>query len=57
MRFLWHFLESGSQVFLEIEYDDSLRQCLTSSKGKTHENFFLPLSQFLFISFPLNCIP
>ena len=57
MRFLWHFLESGSQVFLEIEYDDSLRQCLTSSKGKTHEKIFLPLSQFLFISFPLNGIP
>ena len=29
--------EFGSYVFLEIAYDDSLRQCLTSSRGKIHE--------------------
>ena len=32
MRFFCHFLEFGSEVFLEIAYDDSLRQCLTSSR-------------------------
>ena len=26
--------------FLEIECDDSLRQCLMSSEGKTHETKF-----------------
>ena len=31
------FLEFGSLVFLEISYNDSLQQCLTSSNGKTHE--------------------
>ena len=35
-----HFLEFGSYVFLEIAYNDSLRQCLTSSRGKTHEKHF-----------------
>ena len=32
-----HFIESGSYSFLEIEYFDSLRQCLTSGRDKTHE--------------------
>ena len=32
-----HFIEFGSYAFLEIVYSDNLRQCLTSSKGKTHE--------------------
>ena len=32
-----HFLEFGSYVFFEIAYDDSPRQCLTSSGKKTHE--------------------
>ena len=32
-----HFFEFWSQIFLEIEYNDSLRQCLTSSRGITHE--------------------
>ena len=27
-----HFLAFGSSVFLEIEHDDSLQQCLTMSK-------------------------
>ena len=36
--FFFHFLEFGSYVFREIEYNDSLRQCLNSSRGKTHEN-------------------
>ena len=31
-----YFLEFGSKVFPEFEYDDSLRQCLTSSRSKTH---------------------
>ena len=32
-----HFLKFGLCAFLEIEYDDSFRQYLTSSRGKTHE--------------------
>ena len=32
-----HFLEFGSLVFLEITYNDSLKQCLTSNRGKAHE--------------------
>ena len=32
-----HFLEFGLLVFLEIAYNDSLQQCLTSSRGKPHE--------------------
>ena len=35
--FFCHFLEFKSYVFLEIEYDDSLQQCLTSNKSKIHE--------------------
>ena len=30
----------GSLVFLEIEYNDSLQQFITSSRGKTHEKKF-----------------
>ena len=30
-----YFLEFGSYVFLEIGYNDSLQQCLTSSRDKT----------------------
>ena len=37
MRFFYHFLEFGSLVFIEIAYSDSLQQCLTSSRDKTHE--------------------
>ena len=29
-----HFLEFRSYFFLEIEYDDNLRQCLTCSRGE-----------------------
>ena len=58
-----HFFKSGLLVFLEIEEDDSLGHCLTTSRGKTHEkNFgdpklglkvgFLPFSQGCIISFP-----
>ena len=32
-----YFLKIGSLVFLEVEYNDSLRQFRTSSRGKTHE--------------------
>ena len=32
-----HFLEFGLNIFLEIVYNDSLRQCLISSRGKNHE--------------------
>ena len=32
-----YFVQFGPYVFLEIAYNDSLRQCLTSSRGKTHE--------------------
>ena len=35
--FLCHFLEFGSYVFFEIAYDDSPRQCLTSTGSETHE--------------------
>ena len=35
-----HFLGFGSYIFLEIEYDDSLRQYLTSSRGKIDEKNF-----------------
>ena len=32
-----HFLYFGSTVFLEIAYNNSLKQCLTSSRGDTYE--------------------
>ena len=35
------FFQVGSLVFLEIAYKDSLQQCITSSRGKTHEKKFL----------------
>ena len=35
-----HFLEFGSLIFLEIAYNDSLQQCLTSNKGKTRGKYF-----------------
>ena len=61
-----HFLNFRSLVFLEIAYNDSLQQCVTSSRGKIHEKSFgdqiwakivpkldfLPFSQLWFISFP-----
>ena len=30
------FLKFGSLVFLKIAYNDSLQECITSSRGKTH---------------------
>ena len=35
-----HFLKFSSLVFLEIAYNDSLQQCLTSSTDKIYEKFF-----------------
>ena len=35
-----HFLKFGSLVFLEIAYNDSLLQCLTSRRDKVDENIF-----------------
>ena len=35
-----HFVEFGSYVFLETEYDDSLRQYLISIRSKIHEKTF-----------------
>ena len=32
-----HFLEFGSNCFLEIAYNVSWQQCLISSRGKTHK--------------------
>ena len=32
-----HFLEFVTYLFLEIAHNDSLRQCLTFSRDKTHE--------------------
>ena len=67
-----HFVEFGSYIFLEVTWNDSLRQFLTSSSGKTHEKKFRdpnlsqmsirflldfpPFSQVWFISYPLNYI-
>ena len=39
-----HFLQFGSLVFLEIAQDDSLGQCLTSSRGKASEKKNLALN-------------
>ena len=39
-----HFLQFGLLVFLEIAYSDSLEQCITSTRGKTHEKSFLELT-------------
>ena len=36
-----YFLKFVSLVFLEITYSDSLRECLTSSRGKIHKKKFL----------------
>ena len=42
-RFFYHFFKFGSLVFLEITYNDSLQQCITFSRGNTHEkNFWGP---------------
>ena len=40
IRFFPHFLKFGSLVFLEIACNDSLQQCLTSSRGITYEKKF-----------------
>ena len=34
--FFSHFLKFGSLVFLEIAYNNSLQQYLTSNRGKTY---------------------
>ena len=63
-----HFIEFGWYVFVEIEYDDSLRQCQICIGGGGGVKFgpngpksgsklgFSPFSQVWLISFPLNCI-
>ena len=66
-----YFLEFGWLDFLEITYNDSLQQFLSSSRGKTDKkiwspNFgpksgqklgvFLLFTQAWFISYLLNCI-
>ena len=38
--FFPHFLKFGVLVFLEIACNDSLQQCITYSKDKTHEKKF-----------------
>ena len=39
----WHFLKFGSLFFLEVAYNDSLQQCITSSRVKTHvKDFWRP---------------
>ena len=35
----FYFLKFGSLVFLEIAYNVSLQQCLTSSRGEIHEKY------------------
>ena len=39
-RFFFHFLKFGSLVFLEIAYNDSFQQFLTSSRSKTYKKNF-----------------
>ena len=39
--FLGHFLNFVSLVFLEIAYNYSLQQCITSSRDKNPQNKFL----------------
>ena len=38
--FFFHFLKFGLLVFIEIEWNFSLQQCLTSSRGKIREKNF-----------------
>ena len=40
-RFFGHFLKFDSLVYLEVAYNDSLQQFLTSSRDKTRKIFFL----------------
>ena len=41
--FFSHFFKFGLLVVLEIAKDDTLKHCLTTSRGKTHgENFGAP---------------
>ena len=67
--FFFHFLKLGLLVFLEITYNDSLEQYVTSSTVKTKNietrfgpksgpklRGFLPFSQVWFISLPLSYI-
>ena len=42
LGFFCYFLKFGSLVFFEIEYNHSLQQCLTSSRGKIHKIFLGP---------------
>ena len=37
-----YFLKFGSLIFLEITYNDRLRQCLTSRRDKTQEKYLGP---------------
>ena len=37
-----HLLEFGSYFYYEIAYNDSLRQCLTSARGKISEKKLRP---------------
>ena len=39
-RCFCHFHKFGFLVFLEIAYNDSLQQCITSSRDKIHKKFF-----------------
>ena len=39
-RFFAIFSSLVSLVFLEITYNDSLQQCITSGRGKTHKKVF-----------------
>ena len=36
----YHFLEFGSYVFLEIAYNETLQQFITSNRGTTYEKIF-----------------
>ena len=42
MKFFAIFFSLDHKFFLEIEYNDSLQQRLTSSRGKTHEKIWRP---------------
>ena len=38
--FFYHFFQFGLLVFLKIAYNDSMQQCITSIRGKTHKKNF-----------------
>ena len=64
-KLVFHFVKSGSSVFLEIAFDDCLELCLTNSRSKTYKKSsgskigqklrLSPFSQICIISFSWYC--